>query len=889
MSTSNQSATIGPLMQKITIGKWDITEFVLGGSVVKTLRQPTGQWSLRLRPTILNNTNVDLDQIMLNDFCEIRVGRNLVSTPSGPQIPILMRGLVDTVEIGESYSQSLDGNPDRTVTISGRDLAKLIVDKSLFVPQEFTSENSIARQTEIFALQRKVDPTSTIGGKAAPAGATGDTQMFSTFQTFIEGIIGKIFTEPLVGLDIANNVKFAISCNLPKDDQGSQGAERLRTMSGYSLSGFKGSLFNYIEFYIPRPFMEFFINDYEDRTELKVRWAPFRDVYGEFPAQAGDHMKNNVVKYWFDVSKDPMIMEIDRREILQKTIRRHSEDRYTYFLTTWGAYQPQYNADGASQAILASSNKQATGASNERDLAELLTSASPGAKKYINENQKFNPQYDFQGMRRFGIKPLVVPVNFWTQQQIATQAVSAGVYTTSVTGGKVAATVTGSPYVPGSTTAATSSYSVATKEMALASAIAIMNDPSKNQTYKELRDGKIATFCEKFTADMYQSTVRYESAWANALINRTKQLTSQLEAGDLVYFQPDVSNGYWGHVGIMVDDTSFISALDNGIVPRSLYTTYWLNLFYGGTTGAYAYGKGKDWFEANQAKATAAGLIVTGTGGAVGVRLTEEARTAATKYKPNAVSGLPTSSPATATSAVATAGTVSTAPVTKGKDADLIFNLLDDLNQWLFDVFRQTDQYYIGQIQLIGNPFIKIGMEIAITQGKPTAAEASKTVSAAGVVEFVNQQPMDVDGFTYAGERTVSVQNDKRERYYVESVEHSWSFSGTPSFQTRISVSRGIFVSRTNDAIKNKASDTSWTATQSDFAERTKALRGTGAVRALRPEEIANAAAADRAQAAIDQLENITSTPEAVTSAQQARRQAEDDEMEAKRRLADGF
>lgn len=888
MSTSNQSATIGPLMQKITIGKWDITEFVLGGSVVKTLRQPTGQWSLRLRPTILNNTNVDLDQIMLNDFCEIRVGRNLVSTPSGPQIPILMRGLVDTVEIGESYSQSLDGNPDRTVTISGRDLAKLIVDKSLFVPQEFTSENSIARQTEIFALQRKVDPTSTIGGKAAPAGATGDTQMFSTFQTFIEGIIGKIFTEPLVGLDIANNVKFAISCNLPKDGQGSQGAERLRTMSGYSLSGFKGSLFNYIEFYIPRPFMEFFINDYEDRTELKVRWAPFRDVYGEFPAQAGDHMKNNVVKYWFDISKDPMIMEIDRREILQKTIRRHSEDRYTYFLTTWGAYQPQYNADGAGQAILASSNKQATGASNERDLNELLTSASPGSKKYINENQKFNPQYDFPGMRRFGIKPLVVPVNFWTQQQIAAQSVSAGVYTTSVTGGKVVATVTGSPYVPGSTTAATSSYFVATKVVALASANAIMNDPAKNQTYKELRDGKIATFCEKFTADMYQSTVRYESAWANALTNRTKQLTAQLEAGDLVYFQPDLSNGYWGHVGIMIDDTSFISALSEGVVQRSLYTNYWLSLFYGGTTGAYAYDKGKDWFEANQAKATSAGLVVTGTGGIVGVRLTEEAQTSATKYRPIAVSGLPTSSPATATSGVATAGTVSTSPVTKGKDADLIFNLLDDLNQWLFDVFRQTDQYYIGQIQLIGNPFIKIGMEIAITQGKPTAAEGSKTVSTAGVVEFVNQQPMDPDGFTYAGERTVSVQNDKRERYYVESVEHSWSFSGTPSFQTRISVSRGIFISRTNDAIKNKASDTSWTATQSDFAERTKALRGTGAVRALRPEELAYAAAVDRAQAAIDQLENVTPTPEAVARAQ-AGRQAEADEMEAKRRLADGF
>jgi hypothetical protein len=415
-----------------------------------------------------------------------------------------------------------------------------------------------------------------------------------------------------------------------------------------------------------------------------------------------------------------------------------------------------------------------------------------------------------------------------------------------------------------------------------------MNDPAKNQTYKELRDGKIATFCEKFTADMYQSTVRYESAWANALTNRTKQLTTQLEAGDLVYFQPDSSNGYWGHVGIMIDDTSFISALSEGIVQRSLYTNYWLSLFYGGTTGAYAYGKGKEWFEANQAKAASAGLIVTGTGGAVGVRLTEEARTAATKYKPIVVSGLPTSSPATATSGVATAGTVSTAPVTKGKDADLIFNLLDDLNQWLFDVFRQTDQYYIGQIQLIGNPFIKIGMEIAITQGKPTAAEGSKTVSTAGVVEFVNQQPMDADGFTYAGERTVSVQNDKRERYYVESVEHSWSFSGTPSFQTRISVSRGIFVSRTNDAIKNKASDTSWTAKQSDFAERTKALRGTGAVRALRPEEIANAAAADRAQSAIDQVEIVTPTPEAEARAQ-ARRQAEADEMEAKRRQADGF
>ena len=82
------TAKVESLKMQIFIGKWDITEFVLGGSVSKSLGQPLGQWQLRCRPILQNGRVFDTDQIYPMDYVEIRVGR----PKPGEPIPILTRG-----------------------------------------------------------------------------------------------------------------------------------------------------------------------------------------------------------------------------------------------------------------------------------------------------------------------------------------------------------------------------------------------------------------------------------------------------------------------------------------------------------------------------------------------------------------------------------------------------------------------------------------------------------------------------------------------------------------------------------------------------------------------------------------------------------------------------
>ena len=86
-----------------------------------------------------------------------------------------------------------------------------------------------------------------------------------------------------------------------------------------------------------------------------------------------------------------------------------------------------------------------------------------------------------------------------------------------------------------------------------------------------------------------------------------------------------------------------------------------------------------------------------------------------------------------------------------------IIEHLTMLNKWIIDVFSFTDALYSGVFVIRGNPNIKIGQELIIPAG-PDATDKF------GVQE---------------------------ERYYVQSVEHSFKIFPSPQFLTKIQVSRG--------------------------------------------------------------------------------------------------
>lgn len=954
---SSQNASISPLMQRIQVGQYDLTEYVLSCQVMKSLSEPAGFFSISLRPEIMNNAIMDFANIHINDFVEIRVGRVLVDTQGGKDAPIVMRGLVDAIEINEEYAQDMAGSPQRSVSISGRDLTKLIIDKSLWVPQEQWSDYSVERTSMILELDAKLDEAN--GEKDL------DQTIFQEIKPWIEGIMEKVFKDPLVGMDLGNNVRFSIDVNLPKNNQS---IERVKAQAGFTLNGFKGTLFNYIETYIARPFMEMFIEDYEDETKLKIRWAPFRDRWGDFPTQAIEHLgvKNEGeqwsydgnARFWWDTKRDPYMSVINSNEIISKSIRRHSGDVYTYFFTTWGGFTPM-DPRSSDKGIWDSSPKEVT---NEQDVF------ISGPRKYLNLNPRFNPQYDFLGMKRFGLKPLVVAIPFWTQEdgeeavseervigEVSSGTASTGSSSSSsgsttpitvttvtiksmyaYTIKKDGATITEIYPIPDLADKATNAAKISNsswkstnttslnatqwpKQIETASVLASANkvytrlnpastssdmDPADsgmshselsadnaysstvklpagisgkisvlinayassstlslahfqlingtnilsdsmitvfwgdsagsptavevdvpadathfrfkisaftkptqqdsfiadfyvtqksvvltttqpsgatttsstvtsgspdkdkalawarqelNQNKQGYVDAKGNTYCERFTRLAFNSEKYYLTAWDNARANRTGDRLSEATLGDLVFFKQDDSNYQCGHVAIIskIENKGgeknyfMIGALGSGLEERSINTPYWKNLFYGIGTGAKSYGSG--------ARTKTVSATVT--------------------------------SPASGLSVPAggVTKTVIVDRVMKEHVSDEISTLLDDCNQWMYDTLRQMDKCYAGKMRIIGNPFIKVGMELVVDDSDENNYSSQKS--------FNNRNSFNYSQNTQKSTEVLSDKKDTRERYYVESVHHSWSVFPSPNFITELGLTRGIFVS----------------------------------------------------------------------------------------------
>jgi hypothetical protein len=850
----------------------------------------------------------------------------------------------------------MDGTPQRTVSISGRDLTKLIIDKSLWVPQEQWSDYSLERTNMILGLDSALDEKN--------SETNLDQSVFQEIKPWIEGIMQKVFMDPLVGMDFGNNVRFSIDVNLPKN---SNAAERVKAQAGFTLNGFKGTLFNYIETYIARPFMEMFIEDYEQETKLKIRWAPFRDRWGDFPRQATEHLGGKTddkkwaydgnARFWWDTKRDPYMSVINSNEILSKNIRRHSGDVYTYFFTTWGGFTPM-DPRAADRGIWDSAPKE---------VAEETDTFVAGPRKYLNTNPRFNPQYDFLGMKRFGLKPLVVAIPFWTQDDgkaevseervvgevgpaSTTDATGAPVTSSSITttisslyaytimkekaqisevplyqphsaavnntlienvqistktpvidekkwprtpkvplpgigktytrissskdwnvtmdfdnpkphaslshdeafsttfpfpagttgklyvfatmyagskqfqefefhlidknensldatiipvywgdmansyatinGGWIdmkpeavagrflvkANTYTeagvnnhdsfiGDFYVTTETKTSTTTSASGTTTATTGSSGAVGRDAAVAWARKELANNPrgyikgTITYCEMFTRLAFGNTTTfYDTAWDNAKANRTGDRIEQAVVGDLLFFKQHSTNGQAGHVAIVSKievkngkkNYFMIGAVNDGLKEESAHTPYWSDKFWGVGTGEKSYGAGV---------------------------LTKRVSTTVT----SPASGLSVPPGGVGTK------TVIVDRVMKDAVSDEISTLLDDCNQWMYDTLRQMDKCYAGKIRLIGNPFIKVGMELVIDDDDANNYSAQKSFKNRNGVNYSENMEKSTD--------TLSDKKDTRERYYVESVHHSWSVFPRPNFVTELGLTRGIFVS----------------------------------------------------------------------------------------------
>jgi len=432
------NANAHSLSHSIKIGNYDLTEFVIQGTTVKELRNPAGQWTLRLRPSILNGTVVNLGDININDFCEIRVGRK----KDGEVLPLVMLGLVDMIRVDESVSQGEEGGiPQRNITIVGRDFGKLVVEKSVFIPQDFIS---------MFSRQRMTDIVTRLTRKQRTTADDKATELIQPFGSWLENLFNQIYNDPLFGFESVNNVNIKLKMNLPQSELKNDETENsqdpfaydlLKIYTGFTLTQTNNSLWGYIQSFCMPPFIEFFFEEQDEKNEqdeetgrseitLNVRWSPYKNKWGNYPVQGPAKAEGKSSLPFFDIKKGPTIILASRNNIISKNVSRSDRDAWTYFHTKWrdspigdpeGSALPSAEKPGSGGIAInfgETGNRIGQDFSNESNYAVFTDSDSPDIvggelTSLVNGNEKYNPQYDFAGLKRFGLKPMVVAVPFW--------------------------------------------------------------------------------------------------------------------------------------------------------------------------------------------------------------------------------------------------------------------------------------------------------------------------------------------------------------------------------------------------------------------------------------------------------------------------------------------
>ena len=252
------------------------------GSVrtTKSLYEPAGSFEISFSDQMDQPTQ-DTTYTLLEpmDLVEIRAARSPEQF-SGGDLPLVMRGFIDTVRRSESIGD--DGSPRRFIVVTGHDFAKLLLIHSVWF------ELGIARDQPMvtaFGLQT----------------LTGLSQKLETASDFITEFITVVanarikamseYTEKLVPL-------FTVEASVPD-------GQILPTVIGPLLNS---SYWQIMNTFADRPWNEFFVIDREEGPHVIFRPAPFKDIYTEKLIVRG--------------AKEPGMDVLDIAEVVQLDLER---------------------------------------------------------------------------------------------------------------------------------------------------------------------------------------------------------------------------------------------------------------------------------------------------------------------------------------------------------------------------------------------------------------------------------------------------------------------------------------------------------------------------------------------------------------------------------------
>lgn len=392
--------TISNLKIQVIIGDLDVTEYVIGGNVQRNLGSAIGKWTINLRPIVKNGAVCDLP-IAINDYCEIRVGREL-----GPnqKPPILMRGMVDGISLTDSANQDRSGGVGRSVTIGGSDFGKIFDRRKIIVPPDLYTETAQQAYKEMAFLywtiyQKWAAETGTPQNDASIT-SMGLTQWIERFYLLISD------SSPNT-----DKVKITSLIDIPKNSS-SGGEDRLQVfINPIIVPNEGGSLWDYVTFYCKRPFFELFIEDKEDESVFKVRWTPYQQADGGYPVQESLKLP------WFQYNPEELTINYD--QVLSQDFRRNDFDRYTYFFTRIDGFWAKTFQSSTSPGPVPVSTVDTEASKKQAESIEEAR-AKQGLAYKLTANQDLpaygthaNPYYDGAGINQFGYKPMVTTLPFF--------------------------------------------------------------------------------------------------------------------------------------------------------------------------------------------------------------------------------------------------------------------------------------------------------------------------------------------------------------------------------------------------------------------------------------------------------------------------------------------
>ena len=230
--------------------KIDITHAVRSISTSKDISQPSGSFQISLLPIRDENGLSWYHHLAPMDYIEIRITRDHASR----EIPILMRGFIDSVSMAVSVDES--GRPVRAYNIQGRDFGKILEISYIYFLKEVDTDMQISSLPSFEKIARKW-------------GAKIEEGLPSI-------IIGELFTVAQGQLD---KIRRFYSDAPPISYIGSDSIDGY--LQSFSLVQEDGSVWDFMGFYANTPWNELYITDLPgDGPALVFRKTPWKDLDG---------------------------------------------------------------------------------------------------------------------------------------------------------------------------------------------------------------------------------------------------------------------------------------------------------------------------------------------------------------------------------------------------------------------------------------------------------------------------------------------------------------------------------------------------------------------------------------------------------------------------------